>query len=190
MIIRPSYLYNADLFSGKMTSSYWDGLKASSRHMATLTKFTPIIPFPTREKFRWKSHSSHLTNSEHSTRHSITELPVKLHSHRRLSMGYFTLLAITVTTNLVPYNIDGLVQDCINSIAITLELLQSCTKPSIYSPFKPLQLMRLSDFIIMRGCQDSHLSNGHQVTSPAVQQSMDTITVIDESWGSKSELIS
>ena len=48
-------------------------------------------------------------------------------------MGYFTLVAITVTTNLVPYNIDGLVQDCINSIAITLELLQSCTKPSIYS---------------------------------------------------------
>ena len=28
--------------------------------------------------------------------------------------------------------IDGLVQDCCNSIANALELLQSCTKPSIY----------------------------------------------------------
>ena len=28
--------------------------------------------------------------------------------------------------------IDGLVQDCGNSIANALELLQSCTKPSIY----------------------------------------------------------
>ena len=28
--------------------------------------------------------------------------------------------------------IDGLVQDCSNSIANELELLQSCTKPSIY----------------------------------------------------------
>ena len=29
--------------------------------------------------------------------------------------------------------IDGLVQDCSNSIAKALELLQSCTKPSIYA---------------------------------------------------------
>ena len=28
--------------------------------------------------------------------------------------------------------IDGLVQDCINSIANALELLQSCTKPTIW----------------------------------------------------------
>ena len=28
--------------------------------------------------------------------------------------------------------VDGLVQDCSNPIANTLELLQSCTKPSIY----------------------------------------------------------
>ena len=31
-------------------------------------------------------------------------------------------------------NIDGLVQDCSNSIANALELLQSCTKPSIWLP--------------------------------------------------------
>ena len=30
-------------------------------------------------------------------------------------------------------NIDGLVQDCSNSIANALELLQSCTKPSMYN---------------------------------------------------------
>ena len=29
------------------------------------------------------------------------------------------------------YDIDGLVQDCSNSIANALELLQSCSKPSI-----------------------------------------------------------
>ena len=29
--------------------------------------------------------------------------------------------------------LDGLVQDCSNSIANALELLQSCTKPSIYT---------------------------------------------------------
>ena len=29
-------------------------------------------------------------------------------------------------------HIDGLVQDCSNSSALALELLQSCTKPSIY----------------------------------------------------------
>ena len=31
-------------------------------------------------------------------------------------------------------HIDGLVQDCSNSSALAMELLQSCTKPSIYSP--------------------------------------------------------
>ena len=33
----------------------------------------------------------------------------------------------------LPTYIDGLVQDCNNSIANALELLQSCTKPSIYA---------------------------------------------------------
>ena len=30
--------------------------------------------------------------------------------------------------------IDGLVPDCSNSSALAMELLQSCTKPSIYDP--------------------------------------------------------
>ena len=34
---------------------------------------------------------------------------------------------------LLRFHIDRLVQDCSNSIASALELLQSCTKPSIYS---------------------------------------------------------
>ena len=37
--------------------------------------------------------------------------------------------------NPVYYHIDGLVQDCSNSIANTLQLLQSCTKPSIYGTY-------------------------------------------------------
>ena len=38
------------------------------------------------------------------------------------------------SSNINETYIDGLVQDCSNSIANALELLQSCTKPSIYSP--------------------------------------------------------
>ena len=37
--------------------------------------------------------------------------------------------------HLLTHNIDGLAQDCSNSIANALELLQSCTKPSIYLIF-------------------------------------------------------
>ena len=36
------------------------------------------------------------------------------------------------------YEIDGLVQDCSNSIANTLELLQSCIKPSKWLGHKPI----------------------------------------------------
>ena len=42
-------------------------------------------------------------------------------------------------------NIDGLIQDCSNSIANALELLQSCTKPSISSAkSRPVQVALLS----------------------------------------------
>ena len=40
---------------------------------------------------------------------------------------------------MVKYHFDGLVQDCSNSIANALELLQSCTEPSVYSQM-PTQL--------------------------------------------------
>ena len=33
----------------------------------------------------------------------------------------------------IGWNIDGLVQDCSNSNALAMKLLQSCTKPSIYN---------------------------------------------------------
>ena len=42
------------------------------------------------------------------------------------------------------HHIDGLVQDCSNSIANTLELLQSCTKPSISSRVISLPLVQLT----------------------------------------------
>ena len=35
-------------------------------------------------------------------------------------------------------HVDGLVQDCGNSSALAMELLQSCTKPSMYSYRKPV----------------------------------------------------
>ena len=38
--------------------------------------------------------------------------------------------------------IDDLVQDCSNSIANALELLQSCTKPSICDQVKSYRLIR------------------------------------------------
>ena len=43
---------------------------------------------------------------------------------------------VAIQENVVEY-IDGLVQDCSNSIADALELLQSCTKPSILSVMSP-----------------------------------------------------
>ena len=35
------------------------------------------------------------------------------------------------------HSMDGLVQDCNNSSALAMELLQSCTKPSVYSTNLP-----------------------------------------------------
>ena len=50
--------------------------------------------------------------------------------------GATYIRGMTVTIFLVnwldPFHIDGLMQDCSNSIANALELLQSCAKPSIY----------------------------------------------------------
>ena len=46
-------------------------------------------------------------------------------------LGICRGLPHSVLRNLNPY-IDGLVQDCSNSSALAMELLQSCTKPLIY----------------------------------------------------------
>ena len=42
-------------------------------------------------------------------------------------------LAESMLTRFTDAYIDGLVQDCSNFSALAMELLQSCTKPSIYS---------------------------------------------------------
>ena len=42
------------------------------------------------------------------------------------------LITVSHTCSLFEYDIDGLAQDCSNSIANVLDLLQSCTEPSIY----------------------------------------------------------
>ena len=44
------------------------------------------------------------------------------------------LIAVITRSNMKTLYIDGLVQDCSNSIAIVLEWLQSCTKPSVSCP--------------------------------------------------------
>ena len=41
--------------------------------------------------------------------------------------------ADTFDRKYMTYHVDGLVQDCSNSSALAMELLQSCTKPSMYS---------------------------------------------------------
>ena len=46
--------------------------------------------------------------------------------------GQGEILTALVANMVIKY-IDGLVQDCSNSIANALELLQSCTKPLIYN---------------------------------------------------------
>ena len=47
---------------------------------------------------------------------------------------------------LLVLHIEGLAQDCSNSIANALELLQSCTKPSICIMLKPYHLIQVTDF--------------------------------------------
>ena len=47
----------------------------------------------------------------------------------QVSTGQDLRIAIIVVTRLI----DGLVQDCSNSSVLAMELLQSCTKPSICS---------------------------------------------------------
>ena len=58
------------------------------------------------------------------TYHNVSELGQNSH--------LTGLSAVQIWTN---NHIDGLVQDCSNSIANAQELLQSCTKPPIYSLF-------------------------------------------------------
>ena len=43
-------------------------------------------------------------------------------------------------------DIDGLVQDCSNSSALAMELLQSCTKPSISSIVYNCEVLLISKF--------------------------------------------
>ena len=46
---------------------------------------------------------------------------------------YCVVSAITVDYGICSHHVDGSTQDCSNSIANTLELLQSCAKPSIFT---------------------------------------------------------
>ena len=48
------------------------------------------------------------------------------------------------------YDIDGLVQDCSNSSALAVELLQSCTKPSICRSPQSVGGIRNGDTAVLR----------------------------------------
>ena len=61
--------------------------------------------------------------------------------HKRLFQAILNLLYI-----------DGLVQDCSNSIANALELLQSCTKPSILFIFAMLMCLQAISLLKAEGC--------------------------------------
>ena len=58
--------------------------------------------------------------------------------------GFSTKKLMKYGTFFNPVHINGLVQDCSNSIANALELLQSCTKPSICSRVKQLNKISIT----------------------------------------------
>ena len=67
----------------------------------------------------------------------------------------------------MPYehkNIDGFMQDCSISIANTLEILQSCTKPSIYASVDLIMLI-INVQAISLSCLITHLSTGSDLCS-------------------------
>ena len=83
----------------------------------------------------WKRHFKGFQSNCHTALNTIMEGKTNT---RIQTPSYSTTVAhikihktwkITVAT----HHIDGLVQDCSNSSALAIELLQSCTKPSIYS---------------------------------------------------------
>ena len=64
--------------------------------------------------------------------HVATRAAVIRVSHDMMFISMYSWYVIHVSI-ISRYNIDGLVQDCSNSIANALELLQSCTKPWIWA---------------------------------------------------------
>ena len=65
-----------------------------------------------------------LSISHNDTCETTAQLPWQMQNLKVITLLQFGLMLD---------DIDGQVQDCCNSIANALELLQSCTKPSIYT---------------------------------------------------------
>ena len=70
-----------------------------------------------------------VTYTEHAKRKTVTAMDVVY----ALKLQGRTLYGFGGMLRLIKDNIDGLGQDCSNSSALAMELLQSCTKPSILS---------------------------------------------------------
>ena len=62
---------------------------------------------------------------------AIVILQHLLRRYHGYSLGAPYQVPAFVSTHIFPY-IDGLAHDCSNSIALAMELLQYCAKPSIY----------------------------------------------------------
>ena len=91
-------------------------------HIFHITDIFSLNPNQTNEKKNDKKEIN--TQSKQIERMIISRLfPRSLNVMRRYNSG-----KLHYELN----NIDGLVQDCSNSSALAMELLQSCTKPSIY----------------------------------------------------------
>ena len=71
----------------------------------------------------------HITNITNTNQWNKNAWPER-HETWKIFSIIFTNLQITVLPFVKLEHLDGLVQDCSNSIANALELLQSCTKPS------------------------------------------------------------
>ena len=88
-------------------------------------------------------------------------------------------------SRLVDYYIDGLVQDCSNSIANALELLQSCTKPLIlFSYSMSLSFDRSGSFWTLKWiknqCVGIYLVNQHPVFCYLFDESLSSVSLC--SW--------
>ena len=112
---------------------YWLG--ACSAPIQYLNQCWFIVTWDLNTKLQWNcDHTRHIKFMLHKVPDSRHIIPPVW--HQAITWTSADLWSAgTLTPNyseiVIKIHIDGLVQDCNNSIAIALELLQSCTKPSM-----------------------------------------------------------
>ena len=97
--------------------------------------FIMAIPIPLRRHLYFKTIDWFTCTSIHPSIQNLTD-------HIIIAAVYLLLTILNVFESsrpiLVQHNVNGLVQDCSNFSANALELLQFCTKPSMYKTFSSL----------------------------------------------------